>query len=827
MHMRKSTTILSAAAVALALAGSAYADKVITKGLNLKETTEKKEVKRYLGDGTFKAEPLKTPEKASSKAETILISEDFSNMTAGTVDQPDTTQMLACEYSGYSPNGVYIDNSLTSGDGTWWGSQVYSAGGAVAIKTYNPQQMAYICTPLGDYSGDITVTCKIKALPALIKTDDGYAKLSGSGMYIMACTGGYESMDYADTDDENQQYYEQKYEKEGWQKITYTFKNFSADNGGYICFATEGAMAIDDIEITTSASFIASPAMNGITDFQKDNFTISWQPVRKAFNYYIDLFTKEYTSDNDTTFTANFDDGTMPEGFTSTSSEFSDNEGVDNSKALVLKDGDCLTFPTNDNEYKNLHFYLRTIDETVDKTDEYAQWYVNGELTLEYKKDGKWKELGTFYGSGFWKKGDTIKLEDEYSKFSTLQATQWRIKASELNDGAYFVVDNVDITAAPSFAWKLVNGENSLNWEGDYVYYDTTKKTEYTFTDLDPNTEYYYGVRSHYVHIFSDRKYIHALGVAAPDVLDATDIDSRGSFTANWEKAPKATGYTVTCYGAATADKDYEDYPVLDEDFSKIDASVTSATTADEATPLGNSSTTCLNDYTQTPGWTGDNNTAAIGMLGAEGDYYSGGEIKTPELDLRHADNFKLELAGKATSSDYLVVRVDGTSYYLTVPSDGVIDGTYYLPKGGKRMAIRFYSYSAAPFVFDKVKVTQKVTKDDQILTWLDSAKTDGETTSYTFTGLYDFNYSDYAYNVVSNFDYSAVEQTSSLTPSATVFVNLGDGTSTTGISELANGEDLKVVARYTADGQLVAAPVKGLNIVKYSNGKTVKVVVK
>ena len=184
--MRKSTTILSAAAVALALAGSAYADKVITKGLNLKETTVKKEVKRYLGDGTFKAEPLKTPEKASSKTETILINEDFSNMTAGTVDQPDTTQMLACEYSGYSPNGVYIDNSLTSGDGTWWGNMVYSAGGAVAIKTYNPQQMAYICTPLGDYSGDITVTCKIKALPALVKTDDGYAKLSGPGMYIMA-----------------------------------------------------------------------------------------------------------------------------------------------------------------------------------------------------------------------------------------------------------------------------------------------------------------------------------------------------------------------------------------------------------------------------------------------------------------------------------------------------------------------------------------------------------------------------------------------------------------------------------------------------------------
>jgi len=35
------------------------------------------------------------------------------------------------------------------------------------------------------------------------------------------------------------------------------------------------------------------------------------------------------------------------------------------------------------------------------------------------------------------------------------------------------------------------------------------------------------------------------------------------------------------------------------------------------------------------------------------------------------------------------------------------------------------------------------------------------------------------------------------------------------------------VIARYTVDGRKIDAPVKGLNIVKLANGKTMKVIVK
>ena len=66
------------------------------------------------------------------------------------------------------------------------------------------------------------------------------------------------------------------------------------------------------------------------------------------------------------------------------------------------------------------------------------------------------------------------------------------------------------------------------------------------------------------------------------------------------------------------------------------------------------------------------------------------------------------------------------------------------------------------------------------------------------------------------------------------VVKKLGDGPSVTvifinrdptGINEVNANANATVVARYTADGKRVSAPVKGINILKLSNGNTVKVV--
>lgn len=48
-----------------------------------------------------------------------------------------------------------------------------------------------------------------------------------------------------------------------------------------------------------------------------------------------------------------------------------------------------------------------------------------------------------------------------------------------------------------------------------------------------------------------------------------------------------------------------------------------------------------------------------------------------------------------------------------------------------------------------------------------------------------------------------------------------------TGIDKTTTSTDVEEVSRYSVNGQRLAVPVKGLNIVKYSDGSARKVVVK
>lgn len=59
-----------------------------------------------------------------------------------------------------------------------------------------------------------------------------------------------------------------------------------------------------------------------------------------------------------------------------------------------------------------------------------------------------------------------------------------------------------------------------------------------------------------------------------------------------------------------------------------------------------------------------------------------------------------------------------------------------------------------------------------------------------------------------------------------TNMVAVGDS-DLTGISNVINWNDVKEVGRYTIDGQKLNAPTKGINLVKLSNGQTIKVIVK
>lgn len=70
-----------------------------------------------------------------------------------------------------------------------------------------------------------------------------------------------------------------------------------------------------------------------------------------------------------------------------------------------------------------------------------------------------------------------------------------------------------------------------------------------------------------------------------------------------------------------------------------------------------------------------------------------------------------------------------------------------------------------------------------------------------------------------------SVQGATSMLPDSEITVNFVY--SSTGINGVQNNVDNKVVARYSIDGQLLDAPQKGINILKYADGRTEKVLVK
>ena len=129
--------------------------------------------------------------------------------------------------------------------------------------------------------------------------------------------------------------------------------------------------------------------------------------------------------------------------------------------------------------------------------------------------------------------------------------------------------------------------------------------------------------------------------------------------------------------------------------------------------------------------------------------------------------------------------------------------------------------------MLDELRFTQAVEKGDMLKTTVATVETGAETTSYEFTNLDAYGFNRYGYHVISQFDYEG-ESTTSVS-SDIVIVDLGTGESeiTTGIEEAAQAVEATETARYSVDGRRLAAPQRGLNIVKMSDGTTRKVVVK
>lgn len=270
--------------------------------------------------------------------------------------------------------------------------------------------------------------------------------------------------------------------------------------------------------------------------------------------------------------------------------------------------------------------------------------------------------------------------------------------------------------------------QTQMPGDNDYVCEDlSVKDTHYTFTGLDPESDYIYYVKARNGEKGIDSgavtEQMDAFGVAAPREFKTTDIDKRGAFTANWDKAPKATSFLVNRYDIYTAPETEENHIVLEEDFSLV----TTTATVKDPVVVNNPTLDRIDEYTHNLGWYGYMYGLAEGAIGSIGlpEYGLGGQIQSPELSLgNNGGDFHVTITACGSTGDYLdIITSVGTGVMFPLSEEyETMEADFH--NGRDFDVLAFLSEYKQPFFISYVKVEQKLGKGDKTRTLMEEAYT-------------------------------------------------------------------------------------------------------
>lgn len=644
-----------------------------------------------LGDD-YQPDAAPKTQKVATTAD-VLINEDFNLMTAGTPDAPDFEHRLASEY-----DDVRIPTELTHGN-QWIGHKVFSAGGAIALQTINPQDAAYLETPIGDYSGSVTVSLKAKYLLTEWEEGDGKLRWTGSGIQIGIANRRGNEFQTSEGDVKNAYPWfgdVRLYANQGWCEITVEFDNYSAYNDAYILLYCLDGILLDDVKVTSSIDkFIAAPVISGITNVTETSFTVQFEPVYKAYNYYTYLLAQT---------------------------------GYDENGEPIYD----ITYPKE---------YMDTL---------LTQLEAMGITWEEYKEMAE------------------ISIDNPYSNIG--------------------MVDRRD-------------------------------PKEYTFEGLEPDKDYYFAVRSHNVHTFSDMNILPANVLAKPVAKEAADIQDN-SFKAQWEAVTKAETHQVDLYGVNEVKEDEPEFIIFEEDFDNVTA-YTDSKDINNPQWAGVDEGISLDDLTSTPGWSSSEDSFPL-VEGKLGTKWAGAWLRSPNMYVAGADKVRIALKVEADSDQPVYLRFADVTYEIPIVN-GIYEDEVELPTNGlKETWMRFACTDDYTMFVDYVNVTQSLHKGDRTFTWLGATNAE-ERDSHSFMDLDPERYDMYAYSVTAI--RGEGKQQIKSEPSERMLVDMSNKKSFLRVDDVV-APDVVEVARYTIDGTLIKNPQRGINIVKYSDGSVKKVIV-
>ncbi|MGN0221161.1 MAG: hypothetical protein ACI4BA_03445 [Prevotella sp.] len=740
--------------------------------------------------------------------EETVVDEDFALMAKGSETEPDSEMFVSVADANYP----FVDDSLTHAPG-WSGQNLFQAGGTVCLGSTDGVS-GYLNIPMGDYSGEVTATFRVK-------------NISNVNAYVCAtfCKNGVMNPEMVSETAGKTMVTLRK--STDWQTVELKFDN---TYGKTDCFmqinCMMGRVVVDDVKVVVRTTFLTAPVMHSARDFTFDGFTASWSSVAKAEEYLFTLYEQVAVSDADSSLVVEDFEGlsvtdgkiapaSIPEGWTIS---IADNkqvyEGEDDGllggkySLRLSSSGDMLVTPNNGGMLKHFNIEVYKV-KTGTGTPK---------ISVEVYDGAKWVMLGSFYVAEGIPDIKPANLLLDYNIGKTPRFYQVRITCLDFN-GTEVAFDNLDmVTTTPTRKQFVLT---------DSVVCDTAV----VLKGLNPESDYYYYVRSrsNTLNMLSSvpDEVIFALGVATPEALPAENADARGGFTARWNGVPKATGYEVDLFSVYCAEKAVTGVVVLEDDFN---GEYTTGTVANPYS-IYNYSLNSLDGYADNIDWYGVWNLSAESALGCEDyDYtYSAGELQTPELSLGNGNgDFNVTLRVCGTDGDYLVVKNLAGYYNAVALSSEYTEVTIPMKEGQQNDILTFTAYNGHLFLIDKITVTQDLNAGDKVWRKMELAKADGnKTDSYRFSNLEEQDNTIFAYDVVAVYNKNGRKAYSKVSNKVEVDLFGND----TGINDVPSPGNAATTqpAVYDLSGRKLDAGKavgKGIFIIK-ADGKTRKVSVR
>lgn len=690
--------------------------------------------------------PLKSPARASEQE--VIFEEDFSGIKGGTEEEP------GAEIGTYTQDGnTFWPEDITKIPG-WWGIGTYAIDGALGLCY--PGVGGVVCSGPANMYGNLHIKFRAKArvgnkegrnctmIVSVVCGDPYNPTIASPDMFVIV------NLKVED----------------GWQDVEVNLRNPNRLDDSRLQINgmdySAAGFVIDDIKITRDFDFCLPPTEMTCGNFTDDGFTIMWNQGAENNSYEFSLRQEKKLSEPfDATETF---DGALPQ-YWSTTGSIETTGGADNSASLRIGAGQELKLAFGGGRLASLSAFFNGVN--FDKSSEAVLKMI---ATFE---DGHEEELATLAVSKLTTGGETLDLR---SVIGTYEYTGFKFVAEGFGADQYCYIDDVKYVASPACEITQVLTDKPVS------------DTQIVLTGLDPENEYYVGVRGvKNQQLKSDfLGYYYVPGMPAPKVLEATDLEKRGAYTANWTPSPKAKSYTVSNFKVDPITEDKENYVVLRDDFEK-------ANSAAQEYPIA----LYLDDWTDCKGWHTDMlPDGFMTSLVADAGYVGALNLPlyTPQVSLDN-DGGKFTVRFKVKAFGGELIRVYSGNEMQTFDFNEVNPGGDPYSFEEHEVEMQFNNgvelqnivimSTAYTFMLDWFEITQNVKAGDRVIRYLDHAELEGhDSAEYRFSGLENAEGVKFGYNVSAYGDYMG--QTFNSLPSNLVLVDLNQ----TGLGSLGSDDN-------------------------------------